>query len=261
MSATTLLLTTLAVTSLAFAVLWLASLLRDDCSVVDVYWGPGFVVIGWIGILSMPDVRATAVIVVLAVTVWGLRLGAHLTARFRRSSSEDSRYAAMRAKAGPSFRWTSLVTVFLLQAAILWAIAAPIHVVVIGSDAPPARALVAIGLLVFLAGFALEVLADAALARFRREAENRGQLLTTGLFGWVRHPNYLGEIVLWWGIGLMAFAGTRNILAFAGPLLLTLLILFVSGVPMLDRSFRQRQGYEAWAARTPALWPRLRRPG
>jgi steroid 5-alpha reductase family enzyme len=249
---------TLLTTAALFGAMWLISLRTRDVGAVDIIWGPGFALIGWIGWIRLgPDAPGSA-LVLMAVTLWAARLGVHLFVRHRMSVSEDARYAAMRAADPDRFGWISLYKVFGLQAVILWALALPIHLAMAAKGAMLPGVLTAIGLVLFAAGFLLESMADLALLRFRRDPGNRGRLLTTGLFAWSRHPNYFGECVLWCGIGLMAWDVSGQWLAMLGPAALTGLILKVSGLPLLDAHLsRTRPGHAAYAARTSAFvpWP------
>jgi steroid 5-alpha reductase family enzyme len=257
------LLLTFAATVAAFTLIWAESLRRKDAGIVDFYWGPGFVVIGWLGWFLGPRGGGVGLIFLAALTLWGLRLGWHMIARH--GGVEDPRYAEMRRVHGPSFGQKSLWMVFWLQAVIQWIAASPALTVVAtpaaAADANLATPLFAllfgIGLLAFAGGFALEALADRTVRNFRADPANRGRLLTTGLHARVRHPNYLGEIILQWGLGLMAFALTLNLLALVGPALMHGLIVRLSGVPMLEAHLATREGFAAWKARTNALWPRL----
>lgn len=264
MSAVAIALICLAWLVVVFAALWLLSRRLADVGIVDIAWGPGFALVGWIwlGLRGAPN---TAALLLLAcVTLWALRLGLHLRARHARQSGEDARYAAMRARAPDSFARDSFWKVFMLQAVILWALALPIHLAFgwpTQATVPPAG-LIALGLLLFTAGFLIEVLADLKLARFRADPANRGGLLTSGLFAWSRHPNYFGEAVLWFGIGLLSVAASGSWLALAGPAALLGLLLRVSGVTLLDEHLRHtRPGFEDYARRTSAFlpWPPKRR--
>ncbi len=238
-----------------FTLLWIVSLARRDAGVVDIYWGPGVVVLGWTAWwLGGADPQPLRIIILAVVTVWGLRLGWHILKRHR--GEEDARYAAMRARHGAGWPLKSLVYVFWLQAAIQIAAASAPLLAAVG----PARPLAAVawaGLLIFAAGFLLEAAADRAIARFAGNPANRGKLLTTGLHARVRFPNYLGEITLQWGLALAAFGLTLSPLAFIGPVVMTYLIFKVSGVPLLEEQFRKREGYAQWAARTGAILPKL----
>ncbi len=240
-----------------FGACWLLSLRLRDAGIVDIIWGPGFALIGWIGWLQLRPGHPSALLVLACVTIWSLRLGWHLWARHRLSRREDARYAAMRAVDPERFATRSLWTVFMLQAGILWGLALPIHLAMGGDASGRPGLLSLVGLVLFVAGFAVESVADAALLAFRRDPANRGRLLTSGLFAWSRHPNYFGECVLWTGIGLMAWDASGSALAMLGPAALTALILRVSGVPLLDEHMRRtRPDYAEYAARTSAIIPR-----
>lgn len=248
----TLLISTLLITLVAFFTLWIISLRLRDASIVDMYWGPGFAVIGWLAYALSADRSMANLILVALLTLWGLRLGWHI---LRRHKGEDPRYAAMRTERGDSFARWSLWMVFGLQAAIQWIASSPVLVATL-SDADPMEPLLHIGFLLFAAGFLLEVWADAALRRFRADPANKGKLLMTGIHARIRHPQYLGELMLQWGLGLIAFGLTLNPLAFVGPALMTFLIIKVSGVPMLEKMFEKRDGFAEWKARSGAVWPK-----
>jgi steroid 5-alpha reductase family enzyme len=241
-------------TWLAFTLFWAASLPRQDAGIVDFYWGPGFVVVAWLAWLMGSVNELHNGFLLVAVTGWGARLGWYMVQRHR--GTEDARYHAMRGRHGASFNRKSLWMVFWLQAVIQWVASSPALVAAIAVP-KPVEWLVWIGAMVFAGGFALEIMADNEVARFRADPTNSGKLLTTGLHARIRHPNYLGEIILQWGMGLIAFGGTQNLLAFAGPALMTALIVMVSGVPLLEEQFKKRPGYPEWAAKAGVLWPKL----
>ncbi|MGL4636186.1 MAG: DUF1295 domain-containing protein [Beijerinckiaceae bacterium] len=249
----TVLAATFLVTFAMFVTLWALSMRMRDASIVDIYWGPGFVVIGWLSYALSPE-RSTALFILVAlVTLWGLRLGWHIGSRHK---VEDARYAAMRAERGESFGRWSLTMVFGLQAVIQWLASSPMLVAAL-SEADPMEPLLHLGFVLFAAGFLLEVWADGAVRRFRADPANKGKLLMTGLHARIRHPQYLGEIILQWGLGVIAFGLTLNPLAFAGPALMTVLIIKLSGVPMLEKMFSTREGFAEWKAKSGAVWPKF----
>jgi steroid 5-alpha reductase family enzyme len=256
---------TLAATFAAFTLLWLLSLRLKDAGIVDFYWGPGFVVVGWLAWWMAGSGFAGDIAFLLALTVWGLRLGWHMAARH--GGAEDARYADMRRRHGAAFPARSLWMVFWLQAVILWVASSPVLAVMAAPTSmkalnltmPPQAAVVMAGATLFFVGLGLEIAADRAIRRFKADPANTGKLLTTGLHAHVRHPNYLGEIVLQWGLGLMALGLTLNPLALLGPALMHGLIWKLSGVPMLEAQFSAREGFAAWRAQTNALWPRFGR--
>jgi steroid 5-alpha reductase family enzyme len=250
---------TFALTLGVFLLAWLVSLKRRDCSHVDVCWGLGFGLILFVGIWRhAPDSKALWLIWA-AVALWGLRLSWYLDARHRRAGREDARYAAMREWHGARFRWVSLYTVFGLQALIQWCLALPLLWALSQPAGLPYPAMMALGLALFAIGFVTETMADFQLSRFRADPANRGKLFTGGLFARVRHPNYLGEIVLWTGIAIAALGATGSFLPLLTPVAIAALLIKVSGPPLLEEHLRARPGYEHWRATTPALWPFTRK--
>jgi steroid 5-alpha reductase family enzyme len=241
------------VTWLIFTLFWAASLPRQDASIVDFYWGPGFAIIAWLAWLMGSVNELYNGFLLVAITGWGARLGWYISKRH--TGTEDARYRAMRERHGTGFNRSSIWIVFWLQAVLQWIASSPALVAAIVTPRP-VEWLIWIGALVFACGLGLEIMADKEVERFRADPANKGNLLTTGLHARIRHPNYLGEITLQWGIGLIAFGGTLNPLAFAGPVLMTGLIVKVSGVPLLEEQFRERPGYEQWAAKAGVFWPK-----
>lgn len=252
----------LAITVAVFAALWRLSRRLVDCSVVDLYWGFGFGVIAWVLVGLSGNRHPAALLLAGLVTLWSVRLGVHLWLRHRRAEAEDPRYADMRARYGERWPTLSFWLVFMLQALVMWLIALPLHLSLgtVAADARVDGATVAFGAAVFAVGFVIEAVADAALARFKRDPAHAGRLLTTGLFAWSRHPNYFGESVLWWGFGLVAFGLCGQWAVFFGPALLTLLLLKVSGIPPLEAHLAGRPGFADYVASTSAFIPMPPRP-
>lgn len=236
-----------------FSLVWTGALVRRDASLVDRFWGPGFVLVAAFWAVTAPAPNWG---VVALVALWGLRLGAYLTWR-NWGQGEDKRYAAMRAKAPRRFPWTSLVTVFWLQAAILWLIAQPLAVAVRAGDGALSwgHPLALLGLAVWLAGFAFESVADGQMARFKRDPANKGKVFDRGLWRYSRHPNYFGEILVWWGLWLVAASAGGWWSVFA-PILLTALLVKVSGVTLLEKDLAaSKPAYAAYRQTTNALIP------
>jgi steroid 5-alpha reductase family enzyme len=159
----------------------------------------------------------------------------------------------MRAQHGARFWWVSLFTVFLLQAALAWVVSLPLQAAV--ASTTPLGILDGVGVLAWIAGFTCEAVADAQLARFRANPSSRGTVLDTGLWRYSRHPNYFGDALLWWGIGLLgAAAGAWA--ALVGPLLMNVLIVRVSGVSLLEKDIGDRRpGYREYVRRTSSFVP------
>lgn len=252
----------LAALALLFTAVWRLSVHRSDAGIIDVFWAPGFVLVGLVEATLVTPLSATGLLLLALTGIWATRLALYLLGRHRRAAEEDARYAAMREAGGPEWPRRSLYTVFLVQALALWAIATPLHAALLPGAGPVLSIPLAIaGGLIFLVGFGIETIADAQLARFKSNPDHHGRLLTGGLYAFCRHPNYLGEILVWWGLGLVAYGLSDRWWALIGPALLTYFILKVSGIPPLEVHLSRRPGFADWAARTPALWPRWGRSG
>ncbi len=234
---------------------WLASLVRRDASLIDRAWGLGFVVAAWLYRLTAPPGGSwEGWLLVGLVTVWGLRLSAYLTWR-NWGRGEDPRYRAMRQAAGRSFPLRSLVTVFGLQAVLLWIISLAL---LPGARAGgrPERWLVGAGVALWMVGFVFEALGDWQLARFKADPSTRGRVLDRGVWRWTRHPNYFGDACLWWGFFACSAAAGGWWTVFA-PALMNVLLLKVSGVALLERGLvESKPAYRDYVARTSAFIPR-----
>ncbi|MDX1493779.1 MAG: DUF1295 domain-containing protein [Longimicrobiales bacterium] len=244
----------LAVALVAFTLLWGLSVKLRDASIVDPFWGPGFLLVAVTYFLVDGSDGTRGRIVVLLVSFWAVRLGYHLLVR-NRKEGEDKRYRQMREARGDAFWWQSLFTIFWLQAVLLWIISAPLLGSIV-SDAPLNLWDVA-GALFFAVGLSFEAVADSQLARFKAHPANEGKVLDTGLWRYSRHPNYFGEAVLWWGFYLFAVGGGAY-WTVVGPILITFLLLKVSGVTMLEENLKSsKPGYEEYVRKTNAFvpWP------
>jgi steroid 5-alpha reductase family enzyme len=186
------------------------------------------------------------------VGLWAARLGWHLFRRNRREG-EDPRYARWREEHGQAFWWVSLFKVFWLQAGILWVVAWPLLVSVTASE--PTGWVALGGAAVFLSGFLTEAVADAQLRAFRADPANQGEVLDTGLWRYSRHPNYFGNAVLWWGLWLLAVDAGGWWTVFS-PVVMTFLLLKVSGVSLLEEDIEERRpAYAEYVRRTSAFVP------
>jgi len=236
--------------------LWLLSLALRNASIVDIFWGLGFAVIAGLTFLWTHDSSGPrgALLAGLA-SLWGLRLAAYLFWR-NAGSGEDPRYAAMRRHWGARFGWVSLFTVFALQGVLMWIVSLPIQ---LGQLAPggPLNALDAAGVALFGVGLWFEAVGDWQLARFKADPANAGQVMDRGLWRYTRHPNYFGDFCVWWGLFAIALSTPYGPWTAIGPALMSLLLLRVSGVPLLERSMHKRRpGYVEYVKRTSPFFPR-----
>lgn len=240
-----------------FAILWLASLALRDASLVDRFWGAAFVALAWwYAFLGGAPRPLAALVLLVLVTVWGLRLSLYLTWR-NWGKGEDYRYAEMRRRHGSArFGLVSLGTVFLLQAGLAWIIAMPLYAgLALGVPVAGRTALLWTGVAAWLVGFGFETVGDAQLARHLADSSRRGQVLDTGLWRFTRHPNYFGDALAWWGHWLVAASLGGGWTIFA-PILMSFLLMRVSGVTLLERKLVEtRPAYRDYAARTSAFFP------
>jgi len=250
----------LSVTALFMVLVWLMSLKLRDVSIVDVFWGMGFVAIAAVTFFLTGEVSSRKIVLLTLTSVWGLRLAAHL-ARRKLGTPEDHRYQAMRQAIGPRFWLVSLFTVFALQGLIMNVVALPI---VAGQlDRAPLDVWAFLGMGLWTVGFLFETIGDYQLARFKSDPGNRGKVMDRGLWRYTRHPNYFGDFLIWWGIYLAALGDGHAWWTIIGPLVMSFLLLRVSGVTLLERSLQQtKEGYAEYMARTSAFFPWWRRdPG
>src|SRR4051812_47903270 len=202
---TTTMLAALGTTVAAFLVLWIVGTLRRDVSIVDSYWGIGFVVVAWQSLALNGFDRWRALLLAMLTTVWGLRLAIHV---FKRNlgHGEDRRYTAMRRPHGDCFWWVSLFTVFLLQAVILWFLSWPLITSAASNERLALHWLDVLGISLWAVGFLFEAVGDWQLTRFKANPLHRDRVMDEGLWRYTRHPNYFGECILWWGVYLVACA-------------------------------------------------------
>ena len=232
---------------------FLAAQIRGRNDIADVAWGLGFILVAAASLVSAGVYSARGLLVSGLVLVWGVRLALHIHSR-NRGRGEDPRYRKWREEWGKWFVLRSFLQVFMLQGVLLLMVAAP---VMFANQAPPAPLgrLDLIGLIVWLYGFGFEVIGDWQLRAFIRNPANKGKLMTRGLWRYTRHPNYFGEVTLWWGIWLITLAVPGGWMTVIGPLTLTFLILKVSGIPMLEKPYEDRVDFQEYKRRTSAFFP------
>ncbi len=238
-------------------VAWLVSLAKNDVSIVDTLWSILFLVIA-AGYAWLADASGPRVVLVLAlVSAWALRLSVFIAVR-NHGQPEDHRYQRIRRNNEPGFRFKSVYIVFGLQGLLAWLIAMPLAAALSGSA--PLGWLDLAGVVLWLTGMFFECVGDAQLARFKRDPASSGQVMDRGLWRYTRHPNYFGEFMLWWGYYLLAVAagGWWTLLS---PLLMSVLLLKVSGVALLEKDIGgRRPAYADYARRTNAFIPWRPRP-
>jgi steroid 5-alpha reductase family enzyme len=235
--------------------LWLLSLLLEDSSIVDIFWGTGFAVTAWVYFFLTPEgALPRKWLIGILVTVWGLRLSLYILYR-NWGKGEDFRYRKWRQEAGGQWWWRSFLKVFLLQGFLMWVISAPL----LAAHISPAQARLTwldyLAIAVWVIGFTFEALGDWQMARFKANPENKGQVLNKGVWRYSRHPNYFGDATQWWAYYLIALAAGGWWTIFS-PLLMTILLLRVSGVTMLESTLKEKKpGYREYIQNTSAFIP------
>ena len=236
-------------------VVWLISLPKRDASVIDIFWGPSFALLAWLYWAAGPGGGGRRLLVPILVTIWAARLAIYILWRAR-GGGEDYRYAAMREKYGRWFAPLSLVIVFWLQAFLAWLIGMPL-LQVQRVDVPGGFGwLDLLGLALFATGLFFEAVGDWQLSRFKDDPANRGKVMDRGLWRYTRHPNYFGDATLWWGLACFALATPGAAWTLFSPVLMTFLLLKVSGVALLEKGLGStKPGYEEYVRRTSAFLP------
>ena len=237
------------------SMLWLVSLVLRNASIVDIFWGPGLIIVTWVAFRLAPGYLPRKELVATLVTIWGLRLAIHIGLR-NWGKPEDLRYARWRAENRAHWWWLSFFQVFLLQGLLMWIISAPLLAAQVSGFPAILTPLDWIGASVWTFGQLFESIADFQLTRFRAEPANREKLFIDGLWKFTRHPNYFGEAVVWWGFYIIAVAA-RHAWTIFSPILMTYLLLNVSGVAMLEKTLKSKPGYEEYMRKTSAFFPWL----
>lgn len=242
-------------------VLWLLSVPLRDASIIDMFWGPLFVAIAWVLLpASDGEMGARSYFMTLLVTLWGLRLGFHLMAR-NLGSGEDSRYQLWRQHGGSLWWLKTLYRVFALQGVLALLVCTPIIAAFYRPDGFSILNLIGAG--VWAVGFAWELIADIQLTRYLQRTHNSDEtdgVLDTGLWRYSRHPNYFGDALAWWGLGLLAFTPTTW-WALIGPAVMTAIFLGISN-SVIERGLNKRRPkYAQYVAKTSKFFPWPSRAG
>lgn len=233
---------------------WAESLRREDVSIVDPVWGPAFVAVALVAALAGADGAELRWLLFGLTAVWGLRLGWHLVRRKRREPVEDRRYAAIREREGDRFRVSSLWRIFGVQGVLVLVVSLPLQVA--ATREADITAWVIPGVALFVVGLAFEAIGDAQLAAFTSDTANAGRVMDRGLWRYTRHPNYFGDFCVWWGLWLVAVTASGTWWTVIGPLVMSVLLLRVSGKTLLERDIAARRpGYGDYVRRTSGFFP------
>ena len=247
--------TTFGATLAMMLVLWLVSLAIKNASIVDIFWGAGFASIAIITFALTDGYHPRKLLITVLAVIWGLRLAIHIGWR-NHGKGEDFRYQAMRKRIGDRFALVSLFTVFGLQGVLMWLISLPLQFAQISREPARLTWLDFLGAALWLIGLSFEAIGDFQLTMFRINPANKGKVMDRGLWAYTRHPNYFGDALLWWGFFLIALATPRGWWTVISPVLMTTLLMKVSGVALLEKTLvKTRPEYRDYVRRTSAFVP------
>ncbi len=237
------------------SVLFVIALITKNNAVADVGYGGAFMVLTATAVLSTQEHSWYVLLLSCLPFVWGTRLALRIYLK-NKGKPEDFRYRAWRESWGKTFIVRSYLQIYILQGIIAFAVALPILLAIVYPAAATHTPIFLIGIALWLMGFIFETTADFQLDTFIKNPENKGKIMMSGLWQYSRHPNYFGESLMWWGIAVAAFGiSAVPSIGFVSPILITFLLLFVSGVPLLEKRWVGNPEWEAYKARTSVFFP------
>lgn len=235
--------------SIVFMIAWK----RQRLDIVDIAWSGAFILaalLSWcFGKKGLPQDLVTVLVV-----VWGIRLGVYILRRLRNSKNEDPRYQDLRKKWRGNAATNAYVRIFLVQGLLALLVSSSVILVNLSSGFMPSI-FTDVGLVIWMVGFLFESIGDAQLAQHLSHPENKGKLMMSGLWKYTRHPNYFGEATQWWGVFIIALGVPFGWMGIVSPVLITFLLLFISGVPLTEKRFEGRRGWKEYKARTSMFLP------
>ena len=241
-------------TVLLYAVFWfLLSLILKRNDIADIAWGLEFVTLSVVSVAYTGQYTWRAAIIFLLICIWAIRLSFHIAKR-NAFKHEDYRYAQWRKDWGNWFYLRSFVQVYLLQGVLAVFIAIP-AIVILSSNISSFGVFDVLGIIVWIIGFVFESLGDYQLAQFIKVPENKGKIMQSGLWKYTRHPNYFGEVTMWWGIWQISLSVPFGWISIIGPVLITFLIVFVSGIPLLESKYQGNVHYDKYKRNTSVFFP------
>lgn len=236
---------------------WIAHF-RKNNGLADMAWGLGFIVVALTTLFYQNTFSLPSLIITVLVLIWGLRLFIHIGIR-NWSKPEDFRYVDMRTRWKTRIMLKSYLYVFMLQMTFLYIVSLPIAFasLFVPSGSVLDMSLLALGVILWIIGFYFEAKGDAELKAFKKDPKNKGKIMQSGLWKYTRHPNYFGEALMWWSIGIISIV-TLNPIVFIGligPLFINYLLVFVSGVPLLEKKYKNNPEFQEYAKRTSVFFP------
>ncbi|QAA33335.1 DUF1295 domain-containing protein [Clostridium manihotivorum] len=237
-----------------FVIFFIIGQIVNNNSIVDIAWGLGFVIVAMSTYFIKSDMSIRSTLLTCIITIWGVRLSLYIGKR-NIGKGEDYRYVNMRKRWGTTLpRLKAFLNVYVLQGVLLYIIAQPILIVNYNVNTD-LKLLDYLGLTVWIIGFLFEAIGDHQLRKFKLDPKNKGKIMKYGLWKYTRHPNYFGEATMWWGILLIALSSKLNLLIIISPTIMTLLLLFVSGVPLLEKKYKDNSEFIEYAKITNKFIP------
>ena len=230
--------------------------------IIDSFYGLGYIVVAWTSLILMGTFSIRQIITTILVSIWGFRLFLYVTIR-NWGKSEDYRYQAIRKSYGDKVLSKSYVKIYLFQGLIIFLVGFP-ALFINSTETPPilniyeiSAITLLIGVIIWIIGFYFESVGDYQLRKFKKNPENKGKIMDQGLWKFTQHPNYFGEVTMWWGIFIIALGVPWGIVTIFGPIIITYMIIKVSGVRLLNYRFRKDDKYADYKRRTSAFIPWL----
>ncbi len=235
--------------------LWIWSVFIKNVSIVDIFWGVGFVVVNTFYVFMSGELNARKIVILTLVCIWGFRLAIYLAIR-NIGKGEDFRYQEFRQNYGPKrYWWFSYFQTFLLQGILIMIISLPLLGINYNNSNGNLQILDYLGIIIWIIGFTFETVGDFQLSNFKRDSKNKGKILHTGLWKYTRHPNYFGDSAVWWAYGIFSIAAGSYWQAI-GAVIMTLLILKISGVSLLEKTLKEtKPQYKEYIQKTSSFIP------
>lgn len=233
---------------------FLVGSLKKDNSVMDIFYGGGFILIAWSTLILKGEYSLRSIIVTILVTIWGIRLATYVLIR-NWGKGEDKRYQDMRKRWGNRVLINSLLRIYIFQGLIIFLVVFPVSFINVNPN-PPLWILDFVGMGVWAVGFFFETVGDIQLYRFLNDPANKGKVFDDGLWRYTQHPNYFGEVTQWWGLFIIAISiFPFGLITIFGPIIITYMIINVSGVKLLDKTFEGDSEYAKYKRRTSQFFP------
>jgi len=235
--------------------LWVWSVFIKNVSIVDIFWGLGFVIVNAFYVFMSGELNTRKILILGLVSIWGLRLAIYLAYR-NIGKGEDFRYQEFRRNYGPKrYWWFSFFQTFLLQGALIMIVSLPLLGINSSTSSGDLKILDYIGIIVWLIGFTFEAAGDFQLARFKRAIGNKGKVLNTGFWKYTRHPNYFGDSAVWWAYAIFSISA-GSYWQIIGSIVMTLLIIKISGVALLEKTLNDtKPKYREYIKKTNSFFP------